>query len=90
MQIYYYIISNKEVISTASILVDKDGVEFVFTTVVLPKTTRDEAKKAKIPLSGTLRSALDKELAKRRVEAENATNTKASISLPTTDERRGK
>jgi len=77
------------VILTASILVDKNGVEFVFTTVVLPKITRDEAKKAKIPLSGTLRTALDKELAKRRVGAENATNTKAPTSLPTTDERRG-
>jgi hypothetical protein len=73
-----------------SILVGKDGIKHVFTTVIMPLALRDSAKKAKIPISKTLRIALEEKLnEKGNAGAKQLPTIEAPAPLPTADERRG-
>ncbi len=70
-----------------TLFIDKSGKEFIPTTVLIPRELHEDVRKAKIPLSHTLKLALEKELAKRNAGAISASNTDAPTHLSSTDKQ---
>ena len=44
------------------VFIDRDGVEYVHTSVMVPRNLRDAARENKVSISGCLKRALESEL----------------------------